>query len=113
MNISVEAVVKNSIFSEVYAKKKQGSNALNVAQQIQKECILYQARRVRTFLECGGDPPEARPDEAVCFTTSTRTECRKRGAGDSLLGVWGYPPASTFSQDWGIKGVDRDFFSTL
>lgn len=76
MNISARAATKNLKLCEVYAKKKQGANALNVAQQIQKECILYQARRVRTFLECGGDLPEARQDEAVCFITFARNEGR-------------------------------------
>ena len=31
----------------------------------------------------------------------------------SAAGGWGYPPASIFPQDWGIKGVDKDFFSNL
>jgi len=28
-------------------------------------------------------------------------------------GLGGYPPASIFPQDWGIKGVDKGFFSNL
>jgi hypothetical protein len=38
---------------------------------------------------------------------------KKRGTGYFLLGAWGCPPALKLPQDWGVKGVDQDYFSVL
>jgi hypothetical protein len=38
---------------------------------------------------------------------------KKRCPSEEGPGVWGCPPNLKIPQDWGIKGVDVDYFSNL